>query len=682
MLHLLARPNRSLFVILSLATIVTLAASCAPIAPTPIPPTATSQAAIQPTAVPATAVPPASPPVPTPTPLAPAPTAAPTTAPLPGPSPTARPAGRWQAFTNGNFVRGVAPLDGRIYAATEGGVVAWDASTGEALRKWTTLDGLSHNLATSIVACPIPEMRLVVGTEKGLSIYDPKADAWKRQTRADSGMAADEVAALLCDARTGLLVIGYDSAGIDLFDSKAGTWRHVGEKQGLASDYVNAMAMSPDGKDVWVASPFGATLISGQTVKVYDSKATKLASDGVSGIAVDGAGSVWWGMLEGLVRFSKGAYKLVTDKTVPGFPFGTITVLAPAPDGSLWAGTGFGDLCRLDAAAQKCLPITGLPGVTSGLNNLSADAAGNLYYATDGSGVSRYDGKAWRQYLVPGESLASNRISAITQDKEGHIWIATDSGANRVNPAIERAAWEHITAADQGLPDNVISAVYPSPGGGVWMAAGAPALLEGGKWTVLTVDKGLLAGGRHRHHHRRQRACVVRHTRRHQHLGRQEGDQPAEEGRPARRPHPGAAGGEGHHSGPARRRPCCGTTGSSGRPSRSATASQVPMSACWRVRRTAICWSGPAAGLASFDGRQAKLIPDVVQDYITSIAVAPDGSVWVGTMAGAYRLSGGQWKRFTTADGLPTNRVMAVFVDRAGSVWIGGDGAGVAVYRP
>ena len=612
---------------------------------------------------------------------APAPTAAPTTAPLPGPSPTARPAGRWQAFTNGNFVRGVAPLDGRIYAATEGGVVAWDASTGEALRKWTTLDGLTHNLATSIVACPIPEMRLVVGTEKGLSIYDPKADAWKRQTRADSGMAADEVAALLCDARTGLLVIGYDSTGIDLFDSKAGTWRHVGEKQGLASDYVNAIAMSPDGKDVWVASPFGATLISGQTVKVYDSKATKLASDGVSGIAVDGAGSVWWGMLEGLVRFSKGAYKLVTDKTVPGFPFGTITVLAPAPDGSLWAGTGFGDLCRLDAAAQKCLPITGLPGVTSGLNNLSADAAGNLYYATDGSGVSRYDGKAWRQYLVPGESLASNRISAITQDKEGHIWIATDSGANRVNPAIERAAWEHITAADQGLPDNVISAVYPSPGGGVWMAAGAPALLEGGKWTVLTVDKGLL-----------QEAVTAITI---------DGSGRAWFGTP---------GGISIWDG----KKVTNLLKKDGLPDDRIQALLAEKDILWAGTPTALLrydgkqWQafsernglpspdvsvlarapdgnllvGTAGGLASFDGRQAKLIPDVVQDYITSIAVAPDGSVWVGTMAGAYRLSGGQWKRFTTSDGLPTNRVMAVFVDRAGSVWIGGDGAGVAVYRP
>jgi ligand-binding sensor domain-containing protein len=98
-------------------------------------------------------------------------------------------------YANINFVRGVATLDGRAYAATEGGVVAWDVATAKVVQRWTTADGLTHNLATSMAVCPMPETRVVVGTEKGLNLYDPKANGWQRLTPANSRMSGESMAA-------------------------------------------------------------------------------------------------------------------------------------------------------------------------------------------------------------------------------------------------------------------------------------------------------------------------------------------------------------------------------------------------------------------------------------------------------------------------------------------------------
>jgi ligand-binding sensor domain-containing protein len=643
-------------------------------------PTATNPAA---TALPAVSV--AASPTPTQSP-APIPTtapASPTQTALPvAPKPTATPAGRWEIYSNANYVRGVAVLDGRLYAASEGGVAAWELSSGKVVGKWTTVDGLTHNLGSSVVACPIPEMRIVVGTAMGINLYDPKANTWEALTRANSKMASDSVAALLCDAKSGTLIIGYDSSGLDFYNARTGTWGHVGQKEGLASDYVNAMAASADGKDVWVASPFGATLVTDKEVKVYDQTVTKLASDGVSGLAVDAAGNVWWGMFEGLVRLSKGAYKLYSGKNIAQFPFGTVTTIAPAPDGSLWLGTGFGELCHLDAAGQKCLAMKSMPGLPVGLNGLMVDGAAQVYYASDGAGVSVYDGKGWRQFMLPGESLASNRISAIAEDRDGAIWIATDSGVNKVTIADGKAKWVLITAGDKGLPDNVVTALFADPKGGMWFGAGAPALLSGGKWTVLTQQQGLL---------QEAVTCMAADAKGRVWFGTPDGisiwdgktlqNITEKEGLPEVRVQALLAEGDVMWVGTAN-----GLLRYDGRIWQRFDEENGGLPSAdinFVVPRVGGgLWLGTSAGLARFGGKQAVLVPEVAQGIITSAAYGKDGTLWVGSMAGAYRYDGQTWRLLSTSDGLPTQQIMAVLVDRSGSVWFGGDGAGVARFLP
>ena len=62
-------------------------------------------------------------------------------------------------------------------------------------------------------------------------------------------------------------------------------------------------------------------------------------------------------------------------------------------------------------------------------------------------------------------------------------------------------------------------------------------------------------------------------------------------------------------------------------------------------------------------------LPD---DNTRSIAVAPDGTVWVGTFgAGVARLKNGSFTSYTTADGLGHNQVMAMAVASDGAVWAG-----------
>ncbi len=55
------------------------------------------------------------------------------------------------------------------------------------------------------------------------------------------------------------------------------------------------------------------------------------------------------------------------------------------------------------------------------------DKAGNLWFGTSDNGLYKYDGKSFSQFLVT-DGLNSNNIYSLLEDKNGKIWIGTETG--------------------------------------------------------------------------------------------------------------------------------------------------------------------------------------------------------------------------------------------------------------
>ncbi|MEZ4641808.1 MAG: hypothetical protein R3E31_03535 [Chloroflexota bacterium] len=343
-------------------------------------------------------------------------------------------------YSNGNIVYDVAYYDGVVWAATDGGLVAWDAATGDLLRKWTTLDGLPHNVVHTIVTCALGGDKLALGTEGGLSLYDPNGGTFENFTQDNSGLHSDAgIVSLACVPNLQTLVIGYDLDGVEVYDYAADTGVHYEPFDHLESGFAEAVAVVGDLEEIWVAHIGAVSVIRADgSISYYDSDNSGLDDPNtddfehfVNDIVVDANGTVWFGQGGGLTRVDgDNAFTFFNGDDVTGWPFFTnVAGLAAAPDGTLYTNAGFGGICHFDPATVNCVDtFEDEPGMGEDFNtDIIVVDNGNLYYASE-EGVSAYDGSGWQLWAID-EKPEANSYRTIAQGADGSVWVGGFYGA-------------------------------------------------------------------------------------------------------------------------------------------------------------------------------------------------------------------------------------------------------------
>jgi signal transduction histidine kinase len=161
--------------------------------------------------------------------------------------------------------------------------------------------------------------------------------------------------------------------------------------------------------------------------------------DGPSAFAEDTAGNVWMGFYEGgLARYRRGAIEHFGAEE--GVPRGLVYDLHLDQRGRLWVATGGGGLARIDdpAALPRPLTYTQNDGLSSdAIYSLTEDRQGHIYVGTS-RGVDRLDPETGRiRRYSTAEGLASNAVYIGHADAHGDLWFGTYYGLSRLTPGSE-----------------------------------------------------------------------------------------------------------------------------------------------------------------------------------------------------------------------------------------------------
>ena len=273
--------------------------------------------------------------------------------------------------------------------------------------------------------------------------------------------------------------------------------------------------------------------------------------------------------------------------------------------GNLWFGTNGGGVSRYNGATWRTFSTAdGL--ADNDVTSILEDRAGNLWFGTLG-GVSRYDGSTWRTF-GSADGLASNNVSSILEDRAGNLWFGTfyGGGVSRY----DGFTWRTFGTAD-GLASNDVRSLLEDRAGNLWFATGASvSRYDGSTWQTFTITDG------------RSSVTSILEDR-------------------AGNLWFGALGFDGLNG------------------------------------YTAI------GDVTRYDGstwRTFTTADGLAHDGVSSIGEDRAGNLWFGTYGGISRYNGSTWRTFTTTDGLATNCVNAILEDRAGNLWFGTCGRGASRY--
>ena len=143
------------------------------------------------------------------------------------------------------------------------------------------------------------------------------------------------------------------------------------------------------------------------------------------------------------------------------------------------------------------------PSVTS----ICQEGGGQLWFATSGGGVVRYDGEQFTTFAVH-DGLGDNEVSSVVQDQEGKLWVGA-GGSSSMKGGLSCYDGETMLTytREDGLPGDNVLCLLADQSGNLWIGTDAGvARYDGTAFTTFSTEDGLvhddvLAMAQDRHGH-------------------------------------------------------------------------------------------------------------------------------------------------------------------------------------
>ncbi|WP_170305876.1 ligand-binding sensor domain-containing diguanylate cyclase [Pseudoduganella ginsengisoli] len=174
------------------------------------------------------------------------------------------------------------------------------------------------------------------------------------------------------------------------------------------------------------------------------------------------------------------------------------TAMAQDQHGLLWFGTQDG-LVRFDGYSYKVYRAR--PGDDHALGGSYVRALlvardGRLWVGTASGGVSVFDPRTERftqyRHSQDGAGLSHDRVEGIAEDRDGMMWLATFDGVDRLDPATGKVTHFRHDALDAGsLASNEVRSVLADREGRLWVGShDGLQLWQDGRWLRVASTPG------------------------------------------------------------------------------------------------------------------------------------------------------------------------------------------------
>gem|GEM_PF-1263809 len=347
--------------------------------------------------------------------------------------------------------------------------------------------------------------RLWIGTNAGLNRLDPGSKGFihfYHKTGETSGLSTNLIRSIIQD-KSGVFWIGTRAGGLNRFDPDTGrtkVYKNDPQNPDTISDDSITQVFEDSHGTLWIGTYYGGLnrFSPGKETFIhykYDPRDThSLSHNRVEVIFEDRAGVLWIGTRGGGVnKLDLKPAKFINYAYNPhdpgGLPHPEVYAAAGDTDGqTAWIGTD-GGLRRFDSLTGRFKELSHTaagpathPLSTERIRSVITDRSGNTWVGTYNAGLFKLipaDGDGFRFINYTNNpanpnSISSNRIHTIFEDKDGDIWVGTKDGLNLLvlSTAPSNARFKRYTARDGNpgsLSSGYISSIYQDRSGTIWV---------------------------------------------------------------------------------------------------------------------------------------------------------------------------------------------------------------------
>jgi ligand-binding sensor domain-containing protein len=300
--------------------------------------------------------------------------------------------------------------------------------------------------------------------------------AWTNYKTSNSLLPNNQVFCIAVDSLNRKW-IGTDN-GLAVFDGT--TWTNYNSgNSGLTFTSVRGIAFDREGV-AWIATVIGGLYsFDGTTWTNYNTGNSLIADDFVKGVAVDSADNIWCATGNGICRFNRVQWKTWNAFTsaVQSSSYNCVT---PGKNNEIWAGANNGGIVRL----RDTMLIANYTIANSFLQDntiycAKTDSLGQCWYGTPqhGAGVYNANINLWQTYDSQSSSINSPTVNALYVDSLQSKYFGTLAGLAIFHPNF---TWTFYSYSVNGLPDNFVRAITKDKNGYVWIGTdtGGVAVLD------------------------------------------------------------------------------------------------------------------------------------------------------------------------------------------------------------
>ncbi len=448
-----------------------------------------------------------------------------------------------------------------------------------------------------------------------------------------------------------------------------GAWHTYTVDDGLVPGMVRSIAQDQDGY-LWFSTPGGGiSRFDGQTFTNFTTE-DGLVRNSVRSILITRDGALWVGTKDGVSRYDGQSF---TNYHEDWMKQREIRGILEDRQGALWFATEGGGVTRYDGETWTTFTTE------DGLGNLSVfapieDREGVLWFGMRGGGVSRYDGETWTT-LTTADGLANNFVWSIMEDSKGNLWFGCEGAVSRY----DGESFTNFTSAD-GLPTVSIYAIVEGrPGQFLFGTAAGVYRFDGRRFSHEALTGFVPTGfkdrdgqlwfgspnGVSRYNDQSVAAFYITDSIKTQWT------MPAQQERDGQLLF-------GSFSGPVLR-----YDGQTWTAYESANGEALKGSVF--ADQQGGYWLGArGGGVVHYDGESWTTFTTehgVAEGLVGSMLEDRTGQLWFTVSGGGVsRYDGETWTTFNTEDGLGSNRSAGILEDQDGHIWVSSEGGGISRY--